>query len=353
MISTGKRQLGLGAGLLAAAAVIGWFVFGGSGVVSTDNAYVKANKLSLASEVNAIIKNVLVTPNAQVSRGQLLVQLEDQPFRLAVAEAEAHQLQVQNQVLARRADYAEVAAELEQAQADAAFYERQLARNQNMGPGAISESALDESRQQLARARAEIAIGKQRLASLRAALGGSPDAPLGQHADIMVAQAQLERARYQLSRTQIVAPVAGMVANDVPQVGEMTPAGFTVITLLETERHWIEANLKETQLAAVHSGQAVDVVLDAYPGQVLQAEVDTVSAASGAEFALIPAQNASGNWVKVVQRVPVRLRLLDSAAAPTLRAGMSASVRIHTDDTPRNDLNRYAEASQPVAALTP
>ncbi|MDO8860375.1 HlyD family secretion protein [Haliea sp. E1-2-M8] len=352
MTNTGKRQLGFGAGIAVAIAVISWFVLGGGGVVSTDNAYVKANKLALASEVSAIVKAVLVSPNTPVSQGQLLVQLEDQPFRLAVAEAEAHLLQVRNEVLARRADYAEIEAELAQAQEDAAFYQRQLARNQNMGPTAISESQLDESRQQLSRARAQIAIGSQRLASLRAALGGSPDIPLEQQADIMVAQAQLDHARYQLSRTRIVAPVAGVVANDVPQAGEMAPPGFTVITILETGGHWIEANLKETQLAAVHSGQAVDVTIDAYPGQVLRAEVDTVSVASGSEFALIPAQNASGNWVKVVQRIPVRLRLLDTSSGPTLRAGMSAAVRIHTHPTSPQDKTAYDNGDQPVAALS-
>ncbi|MFO7552739.1 MAG: HlyD family secretion protein [Haliea sp.] len=353
MTNSSKRQLGFGAGIAVAIAVLGWFVLGGGGVVSTDNAYVKANKVSLASEVSAVVKAVPVSPNTQVSQGQLLVQLEDQPFRLAVAEAEAHLLQVRNQVLARRAGYAEIEAELVQAQEDAAFYQRQLARNQSMGPTAISESQLDESRQQLSRAKAQIAIGSQRLASLRAALGGSPDVPLEQQADIMVAQAQLDHARYQLSRTRIVAPVAGVVANDVPQVGEMTPAGFTVITILETGGHWIEANLKETQLAAVRSGQAVEVMIDAYPGQVLQAEVDTVSAASGSEFALIPAQNASGNWVKVVQRIPVRLRLLDTGAGPSLRAGMSAAVRIHTEPTSRPDKTAQDTGYQPVAALSP
>ncbi|MCR9185656.1 MAG: HlyD family secretion protein [Halieaceae bacterium] len=326
-----QRRLLMGAGLVAGALAVAWFMLGGQGNISTENAYVKANKLALSSEVNAIVKAVLVQPNQPVEAGQLLVQLEDQPFQLAVAEAEAHLAQVQNQIMVRRADYAEVEAEIRQAEEDTAFYQRQLTRNQRMGPSAISEADLDESRQRLARAQAQIAINKQKLAGLRAALGGSPEMPLEAQADIQVAQAQLDRARYQLSRTRITAPAAGTVANEVPQLGEMTMAGFAVVTLMATDDIWIEANLKETQLTHVRPGQTAEVTIDAYPGQVLRARVDTLSPASGSEFAMIPAQNASGNWVKVVQRIPVRLRLESAPQDAVLRAGMSAQVRIATE----------------------
>ena len=325
------RRLLMGAGLLAGALAVAWFALGGRGSISTENAYVKANKLALSSEVNAIVKAVLVQPNQPVTAGQLLVQLEDEPFQLSVAEAEAHLAQVQNQIMVRRADYAEVEAEIRQAEEDAAFYQRQLTRNQRMGPSAISEADLDDSRQQLARSQAQIAINRQKLAGLRAALGGSPDVPLEAQADIQVAQAQLDRALYQLSRTRITAPASGTVANDVPQLGEMTMAGFAVVTLMATDNIWIEANLKETQLTDVRPGQMAEVTIDAYPGQVLRARVDTLSPASGSEFAMIPAQNASGNWVKVVQRIPVRLRLESKPEDAVLRAGMSAQVRIATE----------------------
>jgi membrane fusion protein, multidrug efflux system len=325
-----QRRLLMGFGLVLGGLLLAWFMLGEQTSVSTENAYVKANKLALSSEVSAIVKSVQVEPNQTVVAGQLLVELEDAPFQLAVAEAQAHLEQVQNEIQARRADYAEVEAELNQAKQDSAFYERQLTRNQRMGPSAISESVLDESRQQLTRAQAQIAINQQKLAGLRAALGGSPDVPLEAQADILVAQAQLDRARYQLSRTRIVAPVAGTVANEVPQLGEMVMAGFTVVTLMATNDMWIEANLKETQLTHVRPGQTAEVTIDAYPDQVLRAKVETVSPAGGSEFAIIPAQNASGNWVKVVQRIPVRLRLESPPQGAVLRAGMSAEVRIET-----------------------
>jgi membrane fusion protein (multidrug efflux system) len=323
------RRAGLSAGVLATGLAVAWLVFGGAGSVQTDNAYIKADKIALATDVSGLIAEVPVQANQRVERGQLLVRLEDTPFRLAVSEAEAHLNQVRNQLLARRADYAEAAATLEQARRDAAFYQRQLQRNEKMGPVAVSEAQLDEARQALARARAQIAINQEKLASLAAELGGDNTTPLEQQADLKVAQAQLDRARYQLSRTEIYAPVAGIIANDVPQVGEMVPAGLTLLSMLSSEDTWVEANLKETQLAGVEPGQQARVVIDAYPDVEWRAVVESLSPASGSEFALIPAQNASGNWVKVVQRVPVRLRLLDAQGRQLpLRAGMSAEVRI-------------------------
>ncbi|MEQ8801759.1 MAG: HlyD family secretion protein [Haliea sp.] len=346
-----QRRLLMGAGLVVAGLAVAWFTLGGQGSISTENAYVKANKLALSSEVNAIVKSVLVQPNQPVEAGQLLVQLEDQPFQLAVDEAEAHLAQVQNQIMTRRAEYAEVEAEIRQAEEDAAYYERQLLRNQRMGSSAISEADLDESRQRLAHSQAQIAINRQKLAGLRAALGGDPELPLAAQADIQVAQAQLDRARYQLSRTRISAPVAGTVANEVPQLGEMTVAGFAVVTLMATNDIWIEANLKETQLTHVRPGQTAEVTIDAYPGQVLRARVETLSPASGSEFAMIPAQNASGNWVTVVQRIPVRLRLESLPENAVMRAGMSAEVRIETrPEEPMANAQAAAPAARQVAA---
>lgn len=323
-----SRRLGFSVGILLASAVVLWLVFGGRGVVSTENAYVKARVYSLSADVAGRVVEVAVKPNQRVERGQVLLRLDDTPYALTVAEAEAHLAQVRNQVEARRADYAEAREQLGKALADAEYYERKLVRQERMGPEAVSESALDDARQQLASARAEIAINRQNLSRLKAELGGDPDLPLAAQADVQVAQAQLDTARYKLSRTVIVAPADGIVANEVPDVSEMAIAGMALINMLGTDDLWVEANLKETELAGIQPGQPAVVKLDAYPGREWRAEVDSLSPASGAEFALIPAQNASGNWVKVVQRIPVHLRLLLEGDEPPLRAGMSAHVRI-------------------------
>ncbi|MEX2961588.1 HlyD family secretion protein [Microbulbifer sp. TYP-18] len=329
------RRLGFAAGILLAALVTAWCLFGGRGSVYTENAYIKADKLSLSSEVSGVIATVAVKANQQVVSGELLLQLDETPFQLAVEEAEAHLSQIRNRLLARRADYAEAVATLQQARNDADYFRRQLERNEKLGRVALSESQLDDSRQQLERAQAKIAINSEKLASLRAELGGNPQAPLEAQADLKVAQAQLDKARYELTQTRILAPVDGVIANEVPQAGEMARAGVGLISMLAAKGIWVEANLKETQLARVRAGQRAEVTLDAYPDFTWQAQVESLSPASGSEFALIPPQNASGNWVKVVQRVPVRLRLYPVQDAPPLRAGMSAQVRIDTseDDT--------------------
>ncbi len=299
------RRLGFSLGTLVAGAVTAWLLLGGGDSVHTENAYIKADIIALATDVNGIVAEVPIQANEPVKQGQLLVRLEDTPFRLAVAEAEAQLNQVRNQLLAKRADYAEAAAALEQAHQDAAYSRRQLARNEKLGAVAVSEAQLDDSRQALQQARAKIAINREKLSSLAAELGGDNTTPLEQQADLKVAQARLDRALYQLSQTRIEAKVDGIIANEVPNVGEMVPAGFSLINMLSAEQTWVEANLKETQIAGVRPGQTAVVTIDAYPGVEFEAVVESLSPASGSEFALIPAQNASGNWVKVVQRVPV------------------------------------------------
>lgn len=348
-----SRRVGFALGIVVASAVTVWAIWGGGSSVHTENAYVKADKISLAPEVSGIVAEVAVRANQAVNKGDLLVQLDDTPFRLAVAEAEAHLAQVKNQVHARQAEYAEAEAELQQAQTDAEFFRRQLERNEKLGKVALSESQLDESRQKLDQARARIAISSEKLASLRAELGGNSQVPLEQQADVMVAQAQLDKARYQLLRTRIVAPVAGVIANEAPQVGEMAPAGLSVVSMLGTEAMWVEANLKETQLENVRAGQQAEITVDAYPGVKFQALVESLSGASGSEFALIPPQNASGNWVKVVQRVPVRLRLLPAEDRPVLRAGMSAEVEIDISEDKKLVSARATDASGGRVVLAP
>lgn len=348
-----SRRAGFALGIIVAGAFAGWCLFGGGSSVHTENAYVKADKLSLAPEVSGIVAEVPVKANQHVSKGDLLVQLDDTAFRLAVAEAEGHLAQVKNQIHARQAEYAEADAELQQAQTDAEFFRRQLDRNEKLGKVALSESQLDESRQKLDQARAKIAISTEKLASLRAELGGNSQVPLEQQADVMVAQAQLDKARYQLSRTRIQAPVSGIVANEAPQVGEMAPAGLAVVSMLATDDMWIEANLKETQLEKVRAGQQAEITVDAYPDVKFQALVDSLSGASGSEFALIPPQNASGNWVKVVQRVPVRLRLLPTEGRPVLRAGMSAEVEIDISEDSKLVSARATSADGGRVVLAP
>ncbi|QFT56487.1 HlyD family secretion protein [Microbulbifer sp. THAF38] len=326
------RKLGGALGLALVALAAGWSLYGGGDIVETQNAYVKADKVSLAPEVHGVVTKVLVSANEPVFKGQLLIQIDRTAYELAVTEAEARLAQVRNDLLARRAEYAEADAALQQARKDADFYRRQLERNEKLGKVAFSEAELDSARQQLERARAQITINAEKLSSLRAELGGDPSVALEEQADLKVAQAQLDKANYQLSRTRIIAPMDGVIANTLPQVGEMATVGESLLYMVGTSGLWVEANLKETELARVRTGQQAEVTLDAYPDFEWQAQVDSMSPASGSEFSPTPPQNASGEWQKVVQRVPVRLRLYPLKDAPPLRAGMSAKVRIDTSE---------------------
>ncbi|WKD50344.1 HlyD family secretion protein [Microbulbifer spongiae] len=337
---TDKRHLKLGPvalrklGLVLAVVILaaGWRLFGGTHLVEAEHAFVKADKVSLAPEVSGVITRVLVRANQPVHQGQLLIQIDRTAFELAVAEAEAHLAQVRNGLLARRAEYAEADAALQQARKDAEFYRRQLARNEKLGQMAFSEAELDSARQQLEQAGAQIAINAEKLSSLRAKLGGDPDIALEEQADLKVAQAQLDRARFQLSRTRIIAPVDGTIANTLPQVGEMATAGTRLLDMIDSSELWVEAELEETALGRVRVGQQAEVTLAAYPDFRWQAQVDSMSPASSSEFTPLPGQDASSRREGVVQRVPVRLRLYPLKDAPALRAGMSAEVRIDTGE---------------------
>ncbi|AFT72113.1 Multidrug resistance efflux pump [Alloalcanivorax dieselolei B5] len=328
------RRLGMGLGLLVAVVLILWLIFGGQRYVSTDNAYIKIDMLSLAANVSGQLVAVNVERNQVVEKGQVLAEVDPRPFRIAVAEARADQQAVRNRILSLRGDYAQATAERDQANRDVSYYRRELQRLQRMRRSSVSEAQLDSARQKLDQARANGSVAEQRLVSLRAQLAGGPDMAVEDHPDYQAATAKLEQAEYDLSQCQVIAPASGIVGGEVPMVGERVNAAVPIISLSKTDTLWVEANLKETQLTRIVPGQTAEVEVDTFPGVKWEAEVISLSPATGSEFALIPPQNASGNWVKVVQRLPVRLRLLPKDGQPILRAGMSAEVSIDTGDEP-------------------
>jgi membrane fusion protein (multidrug efflux system) len=171
---------------------------------------------------------------------------------------------------------------------------------------------------------------RNKVVRVAAQLGGMPERPVDEHPMVREKLAERERAALDLARTTIRAPLAGTVVNARLQKGEQVKAATALFALVAQTRPWVEANFKETELTHVRKGLGATVVLDIYPDVVWQAEVDSISPATGAEFALLPPQNASGNWVKVVQRLPVRLKLLPQPGEPPLRAGMTATVKVDT-----------------------
>ena len=307
-----------------------WWLSGGR-FVSTENAYVKAHIVQIAPEVSGQVRRVPVHDHATVSAGETLLTIEPRPFRLALDSAEAELEAARTQVETLRATWREAVAELGEAEARAAYLQRQLQRQEELAAkGVASASKLDESSNDARAAADRVNTAKQKIQRVLTALNGDPQMTPEQHSLVRDKIAARERAALDLARTTIRAPVDGVVVNMRLQQGEQIRASTPVFSLVVLSRPWVEANFKETELTYVRVGQKATVVLDGYPDTTWEALVESVSPATGAEFAILPPQNASGNWVKVVQRLPVKLRLLPHAGEPPLRAGMTATVRIDT-----------------------
>ena len=257
-----KRRLGMGLGLLVAAAVLAWLLFGGQRYVSTENAYIKIDMVSLTADVSGPLTAVNVERNQPVTQGQVLAEVDPAPYRIALSEAQADKLAVKNRIFSERADYARVEAELTQARNDLAYYQRELHRLTSMNRSAVSRTQLDAARQKRDQARSQLQILDQDLASLKAKLGGGPEVPVEDHPDYQVAIAREEQAAYNLAHTRIVAPASGIVGGATPMLGERVNAGVPVLTLAKGHSIWVEANLKETQLTQVREGQPVEVEVE-------------------------------------------------------------------------------------------
>jgi membrane fusion protein, multidrug efflux system len=322
--------LTLGPLLLLILGVYG-YVTGGR-YVSTDNAYVKADVTTISTDVGGTVAAVAVRNNEAVSAGQLLFRLEDEPYRIALAGAEARLGMVRNEIDALRATYHQKLADLDQAQSDIAFLEREYQRQLKLAEQKVAAQArLDEARHNLEFARAAVASLRQEAASVLASLSGDVGRPVEKHPRYLRAKAARDQAARDLAHTRMTAPMGGIVTNvDALQPGEYLAAAEPAFSLVGSETVWVEANPKETDLTYVRPGQSATVTVDTYPGHEWRGVVAGVSPATGAEFAVLPPQNASGNWVKVVQRIPVRIRIETAEATQPLRAGMSATVDIDT-----------------------
>ena len=304
----------------------------GGRYVSTDNAYVHAGKLTVATDVSGIVADVAVKESQKVDKGQVLFTLDQEPFKIALAGAEANLGIVRNQLVTLQATWRQKQAQVAQAKTDAAFYETGFQRQQDLlKRGVASQAAYDQAKRDLDAARERVVMAQNDADATLAQLGGKADAPIEQNASYLAAQAQVDKARRDLSRTTVLAPMPGIVTNvDALQVGEYLPAAQPAFSLVSSADVWIEANPKESDLAYLKAGAPAVVTIDAYPGRDWQATVISLAPATGTEFSVLPAQNATGNWVKVVQRVPIRLSVQMPPDAPPLRTGMSATVEIDT-----------------------
>jgi len=328
-------------------AIIGGLVVWQQGgrYITTENAYVRADIVQIAPEVNGRVAEVGVRDHVHVEAGDLLLRIDPEPFRLALARAEAELDTARTLVETARATYRETESELGELLNRAEYLERQARRQQSLAARGIAPAQRQEETESDAQvARERITVTRQRLLRLLTTLRGDPNLPVDDHPSVRERLAARDSAALDLSRTTIVAPVGGTIVNMRLQRGEQVRAATPVFSLVSDRRPWIEANLKETTLTHVTVGQRVEVTLDIYPSLTWIGEVESISPATGAEFAILPPQNASGNWVKVVQRLPVRIRLLPRPGEPPLRAGVTATVSI--------DTNRQRHFSDVVSIFT-
>lgn len=312
------------------AGLLGWLM--GGRYVSTENAYVKADIVQVSAEVAGRVVDVLVRDHETVQAGEVLVRLDPEPFSMALAQADAELDASRAEVATLVATWQEAKSELHEAESKVSFWETQLSRQQQLASrGIVSSTKLEEVEINAIAARDRVAVMRQKVRRVAAQLGGQPERPVDEHPLVREKKAAYDRAALDLARTTIAAPVGGRAVSVKLQVGEHIRPTTPLFALVSDSRPWVEANFKETELTHVRAGHSATVVLDIYPDTEWEAEVESISLATGAEFALLPPQNASGNWVKVVQRLPVRLRLLPHAGEPPLRAGMTATVRVDTE----------------------
>jgi membrane fusion protein (multidrug efflux system) len=309
-----------------------WYVTGGQ-VMSTDDAYVEADKVGISTDVSGIVKEIDVSDNQEVAAGQVLFRMDELPFRLALDRAEAQVGIVRNDLNALKASYGDMEAQIKQAQNDIEYYDREFHRQQDLAAKNVaSQQTFDTARRNFQNAQQKLASLNQQLAAIAANLNGDPSIPVEQHPRYRDAVAQRDEAARQLDHTVVKAPFAGIVTN-VPSIapGKYLQASMTAFYLVATDHLWVDSNPKETELTYVRPGQGVTVTVDTYPDVEWHGTIESISPAAAQEFSLLPAQNTSGNWVKVVQRIPLRVRLDTSDKnLPPLRAGMSVEVDVDT-----------------------
>ncbi len=327
------RRIRLGllvAGPLLAAVVGGYYYVTGARYIETENAYVKANRATISALVSGTIAEVAVAENQPVNAGRVLFKLDQRALRIALAREEANLRQVRNDIEALKADYREKQEQLQLAESDRKFYTREYQRQADLARSDLAaEARVDEARHAMDSATVRAKALREDLARTLAALGGDPDIPVERHARYGEALANRDEAALDLEHAVVVAPFAG-IASKTPQRGDYVREGTPVMSVIATDGVWIEANYKETELTHVRPGQAVAINVDTYPGRTWTGRVESISQATGSEFSVLPAQNATGNWVKVVQRIPVRISLQAAHGDPPIRAGMSVQVEIDT-----------------------
>ena len=298
--------------------------------VETDNAYVKGDRVFLATEISGPIVEVPVRENQHVSRGQLLYKLDDTPYRIQLAKIEAEIETARAEIRGLKAQWRTKREQIKAALSQQIYAQADYERQKDLAERKFASAAkFEEARMSLDVSRQRLAAAEQDLTGIEAALAGNPKIDVDHHPKVKQLLAERNEALLNLRRTMILAPMDGIVQK-VLVPGSYAIMGVPSIAVIADSDLWIEANFKETELTRVRVGQPVTIRVDTYPDMQCSGKVTSFSQVTGSEFAVLPPQNASGNWVKVVQRIPVRTSVVCKEGDPPLRIGMSTIVEIDT-----------------------
>jgi membrane fusion protein (multidrug efflux system) len=323
-----RLPLMIGVPLIAGVVAL-YFYLASVGYESTDDAYLRAAQVSISPNVSGRVMEVNVHDNQPVRRGETLIRIDERPFHIAVEDARARVANARLQIESLKATYWQRMADLRSAQSTLEYQKHEYERQTHLlasgiSPQSLVERTLDARNQ----AQQNMISDQQQINATLASLGGDPNIPADRHPTVQEARAQLDRALLNLSYTTITAPIDGIVTRvEELQAGDYINAATPAFVLVSTRDVWIEANFKEVQLTHMRPGQSASVRIDAYPGRRIRAKVTSISPGTGSQFSLLPPENATGNWVKVVQRLPVRLQLEDSVP---VQSGISAIVTVDT-----------------------
>ncbi len=350
-----RRTLLLGGPIVVIVAGLAAWLLSGR-YVGTEDAYVKADKVTISAETSGPITQVNARENKRVQAGEELFRIDDRPYRIALAKADAQMLAAVADINGMKASFQQKVEELQLAQTNSEFAEREYQRQLQLSKQQLnSRVQLDDAKHKLDIARQQINVTEQERAQYLTRLNGNASLPATAHPNYLEAKAARDSAALNVERCVARAPFAG-IASKVPQLGQYISAGNAVMSVISTDDIWIEANFMETDLANVQVGQTVQVKIDSYPGREWSGQVQSISQATGAEFSVLPPQNASGNWVKIVQRIPLRIAIKPAANDPPLRVGMTASVEIDTGEKHKLKMLLHrgtASSGKASAAVTP
>jgi membrane fusion protein, multidrug efflux system len=316
--------------LLVAAGLYTWI--NGGRFEETENANMRLSRITVASEIAGRVVSINVSENTRVKKGDVLFQVDPEPLQIALNQADAAVESARLKVIELKAAHSQALTQEQIAADDAAFFQETFDRQKALNAkGVATSSSLDDARHTAQKAAQGLVAAKQAVATAQAALANSLTGGIDDHPMVVAAKAARDQAAYNLSVATVRAAADGLVYQASSfRPGEYVTPGASLFTIVETSNPWIDANFKEPQLANMKPDQPAEVVFDLYPDRTFRATVDSIGAGTGAEFSLLPAQNATGNWVKVTQRIPVRIKLDNPDAKILARSGLSATVTVDT-----------------------